>query len=201
MPARMNPRDWDRLFRPNTPRRGGPLWAFTNVLIVGIIIGVFVFGLRFALQYNTERVELLQATQVAQSTAQAATAVATQTAEAGLNATAVAAESEQATLFAGASGMGNVIGNGGNLRSEPVIAPETVLGQVCPGDEVALLEEQSVGTAPWYRIRVVELSTAPECQPARRIPVGNEGWISSTLIGSLRPVPVTEPADAAAPDA
>jgi len=198
LPARTNPRDWDRLFRSNAPRRGGPIWAFANVLIAGIIIGVFVFGLRFALQYNTERVEMLQATQVAQSTAQAATAVATQTAEAGLSATA---QAEQTTLFAGASGVGNVVGNGGNLRSEPVIAPETVLGQVCPGDQVAILEERSVGTAPWYRIRLVELATAPNCQPARRIPVGNEGWISSTLISSPGPVPTTEPADAAAPDA
>lgn len=185
MPARINPRDWDHLFRPNTPRRGGPLWAFANVLIASIIIGVFIVGITFAIQYNAERLATLQATQVAQATSQAQTAVTTQTAEAGQGDPATA----PSPLLDGAVGVSTVIGNGGNVRSQPDLSPETVLGQVCPGDEVAILEQQSPAGALWYRVRVIAVAANPTCQPAQPFPVGREGWVNSTLLNPPSPVP------------
>jgi hypothetical protein len=39
---------------------------------------------------------------------------------------------------------------GGNLRSEPRTVPATVLGQVCLGDRVTVLEGQKIGRDVWY---------------------------------------------------
>ncbi|NJO06777.1 MAG: SH3 domain-containing protein [Chloroflexaceae bacterium] len=53
------------------------------------------------------------------------------------------------------------ISNGGNLRSEPRIAAENVLAQVCPGDEVEVLEQQERDDIGWVRVRV--LLRAADC--------------------------------------
>jgi hypothetical protein len=68
-----------------------------------------------------------------------------------------------------------VVTNGGNLRTEPRIVAETVIAQVCPNDQLAILQRQG----DWVRIRVV--STAPDCVP-NRAAGGTEGWLSVTLI-------------------
>jgi hypothetical protein len=69
--------------------------------------------------------------------------------------------------------------NGGNLRTEPRIAPDTVIGQVCPGDSAVVLENQQVEGIQWYRIRVTTL--AEDCVP-ERVPSDTEGWLSSVLL-------------------
>jgi TolB protein len=72
-----------------------------------------------------------------------------------------------------------VVANGGNFRSEPRIAPETVLGQVCPGDSVKLLEQQDVAGMTWHRVQVQEATA--DCV-ASHISEGEEGWVSSVLL-------------------
>jgi micrococcal nuclease len=67
------------------------------------------------------------------------------------------------------------VNHGGNLRSAPRVAPDTVIGQVCPGDQVAVLDDQ----AGWYRLRVVK--TMADCVP-QRVGAGTEGWMSSSLV-------------------
>jgi hypothetical protein len=87
-----------------------------------------------------------------------------------------------------------MVTNGGNLRSEPQIVPETVLAQVCPGDEVMLLEQQQIGSSLWYHIRLT--TPAPDCV-ANHAAQNTEGWLSSTLLSEPIPAPV---ADAPAPE-
>jgi Tol biopolymer transport system component len=74
-----------------------------------------------------------------------------------------------------------LVTNGGNLRTEPRIAPQTVIGQVCPGDQVALLESRQVDSTLWYRVRLNQL--AKDCDPSR-VAVDAEGWLSSLLISA-----------------
>lgn len=74
--------------------------------------------------------------------------------------------------------LGTIV-NGGNLRIKPQIDASTVIGQVCPGDTVAILEQTSIRTQAWYRIQVTAL--AGNCDP-QRIAIHQEGWLSSTLI-------------------
>jgi hypothetical protein len=69
--------------------------------------------------------------------------------------------------------------NGGNLRSEPRRAPETVVGQVCPQDQVEIMTNQEPVVQGWSRIRV--MTTGPDCDP-NRVSVGVEGWLSDTLL-------------------
>ncbi len=64
--------------------------------------------------------------------------------------------------------------NGGNLRSAPQIVPETVIGQVCPGDQVATLDVQG----EWVRVRL--LTPAADCVDTRAA-AGSDGWVSSAL--------------------
>jgi hypothetical protein len=80
-----------------------------------------------------------------------------------------------------------VVTHGGNLRSSPKIAPETVVGLICPDDQVAFLEGRRLGAALWYRIQVT--TTTKNCDP-KRVAVGTEGWVNSTLL-SAPSAPVT----------
>jgi hypothetical protein len=71
--------------------------------------------------------------------------------------------------------------NGGNLRSEARVAAATVMGQVCPGDQVEVLAQQRAGTALWYKVRVT--ATQVNCD-ATRVAVGTQGWLNSSLLSS-----------------
>ena len=71
------------------------------------------------------------------------------------------------------------VSNGGNLRSETIVATTTVIGQVCPGDQVAILAQQKVGAAFWYKVRLT--ATAADCN-SNRVAVGTEGWLNSSLV-------------------
>jgi micrococcal nuclease len=79
---------------------------------------------------------------------------------------------EQSSVLAEVDGY---IANGGNMRSQPWIAANNVLGQVCPGDQIVILEQQ----AAWVHFRVVWL--ANDCHPDR-VEQGTGGWASSTLV-------------------
>lgn len=81
---------------------------------------------------------------------------------------------EQPSVLAEVDGY---IANGGNMRSQPWIAANNVLGQVCPGDQIVILEQQ----AAWVHFRVVWL--ANDCHPDR-VEQDTGGWASSTLIAT-----------------
>jgi hypothetical protein len=68
---------------------------------------------------------------------------------------------------------------GGNLRSEPRVAPETVIGQLCANDRVAFVSQQFVGNDLWYRIRVIERTA--DCT-GQQVAPGTEGWASNILL-------------------
>jgi hypothetical protein len=70
--------------------------------------------------------------------------------------------------------------HGGNLRQSPQVAPANVIGQVCPGDQVALLDRPA--SPGWLAVRIAV--RAPDCDPTH-VPAGTEGWVSSTLLGPL----------------
>lgn len=72
-----------------------------------------------------------------------------------------------------------VINTSDNLRTEPRIADDTVIGPVCPGDTVAILDEQQPGDVLWYRLQVTSLDG--DCHPAR-VRANQEGWISSVMV-------------------
>lgn len=192
MPARINPRDWDRLFRPGARQRGGPLRALANMLILTVVVGLLGFGVTFLLQYGVSRRQAEATAIVAQAaTSNAAvigtrtvrtTTAATQTAEALVIATTTAVV-EPTPTQPPALGTGTAIG-AGNLRNEPRIAPETVMGQLCIGDQLAFLEQQQVEQTIWYRVRVTV--TGPDCSP-ERVAVGTEGWASVLLTGEPAP--------------
>jgi hypothetical protein len=83
------------------------------------------------------------------------------------------------TASATAAGRAGRVINGGNLRSEPRIAPETVVGQVCPQDQVEILTSQEPPVQGWSRIRIT--TTGTDCD-SNRVAIGVEGWLSDTLL-------------------
>jgi hypothetical protein len=70
--------------------------------------------------------------------------------------------------------------HGGNLRQTPQAAATNIIGQVCPGDQVALLDRPI--SRGWVAVRITV--TAPDCD-AKHVPAGTEGWVNSTLLGPL----------------
>jgi hypothetical protein len=70
-----------------------------------------------------------------------------------------------------------VVTHGGNIRSSPRIAPETVIGQVCPGCKVDLQEQRGA----WYRVHVIQ--TGEQCDPTQ-INKDSYGWVHETLLSS-----------------
>lgn len=183
MPPPISPNDWDRLFRPNAPRRGGPLRALANLLLVGAAVALLgggaIFALRFGLDYAQESASR---TAVANATSNAEV-IATQTART-LTETATAAPAATPTVAPPVViGRSSVVA-GGNLRNQPLIAPETVIGQICAGDQVEVLEQSAAADATWYRIRITE--AGENCTP-QRVTVGSIGWASSTLLGPVAP--------------
>ncbi|MFL5806426.1 MAG: SH3 domain-containing protein [Roseiflexaceae bacterium] len=190
MPAKIHPGDWDRLFAPNAPRRGGPLRALVNVLLTIIIITLLGVGGVFAINYRNNQI----ATQAATATAIAPTiaAIRTQTAEAKANATATYVTSRTATAIAKqptpepSLGAGIVV-SGGNLRQEP--PGGAVIGLIWPGDEVFYIQEQQVGGQTWFRIRLIKPASN---RSGEGVAAGTVGWASGTLVSP--PTPVVTPA-------
>lgn len=168
MPAKIRPSDWDRYFSPRAPKRGGPMTVLIQlVILIGGLAGI-AYGLDYGLGYADERKENATATAVAQGTA---------TIEAQGNAAATA-EALGATATAEiVNGVTGVVLTPANLRTEPRVADDTLIGQVAPGDALLFLG-QRVGAdgLVWYRVKTTS-QTSPEGQP-----IGTEGWISSTLV-------------------
>lgn len=187
MPPKADPRDWDRLFRPNAPRRGGPLRALSNLLIAFVVLGLLGGAAFFALRFGLDRArQAVAMTQVAIETNNAQV-LAQRTAAAERTASAIAAATAAATPTAAPEtllGRGSVVA-GGNLRSAPEVSPETVIGQICPGDQVDFLEQATAADgAIWYRIRVTQ--QGQNCS-AQQVTVGSLGWASSTLLSPPAP--------------
>ncbi len=180
MPPRARPQDWERYFGPGAPRRGGPLRALANLLIAGTALTLLVGGGLVAVRFGLERARVSAgATASAIETSNAAV-LATRTARALASATPPLSSTPVPAII----GRGSVLA-GGNLRSEPRIATETVIGQICPGDAIEFLEQRTAADgATWYRIRVI--ASGGECSP-QRVSVGSLGWASATLLSEPAP--------------
>lgn len=180
MRSRNRPEDWERLFAPDARRRGGPLRVFFNsiigLLVLGVIAGLVFGGVRLVERQRqlaeaqataqTIMAEAATATRVAEDQAAAATRVA---------ATAIAAQTPTAEPI-----LGNTqIARGGNLRTEPRIANDTVVGLVWPGDQVVLFEEREVDGQRWYRLRVEQVA---EPRGGNGVAAGTQGWVSALLL-------------------
>lgn len=186
MPPINDPRDWERLFRPNAQRRGGPLRALGIVLLLGTVLIVVGGGGTFAVRYGLEQSRINAALTAEAVGTQQAAIIATRTARsiAQTATTAALLLAETPTAEGPSLGRGTVVA-GGNLRREPVVADETVLGQICPGDELVFLEQTTLASgAVWYRIRLTAL--AADCTP-QRMGLDSEGWASSTLLSAPSP--------------
>lgn len=183
MPPKVDPRDWDRHFRPGAPRRGGPLRALANVLLIGIAVALVGGGAFFGLRFGLDRIRASNAATAVAIETSNAVVLAARTARA-LDATATAgalaaAPTPTAAPEAAPIGRGSVLA-GGNLRSQPVVSPETVIGQICAGDQVDFLEQSTAADGSlWYRVRITEVAGA--CTP-QRVTLGSLGWASSTLL-------------------
>ncbi|MBC8163109.1 MAG: SH3 domain-containing protein [Roseiflexaceae bacterium] len=179
MPSKLRKEDWEKLFGPHAPRRGGPLQALGTVLLALLLIGGLIAGTQFLLRYQADRQEiaLARATVLAATAFPQATATAlarTATVEALATARAVAA---QPTTPAGL-GLGTVT-QGGNLRREPAIDDANVLGLIWPGDQINLLEQRDVAGQTWYRIQV---TTPAADRSGEGVAAGTQGWASALLI-------------------
>ncbi|HWQ12698.1 MAG TPA: SH3 domain-containing protein [Roseiflexaceae bacterium] len=200
MPSKIRPDDWDRLFAPNAPRRGGPLRALGNLLLLVVLLGLIAGGATFVLRYREQQVASAAATTIAFQTnvAPGLTASAAPTATAAVQLTATRFTIQTATAAAAlgtvvatpatpVAGLGvGVVTAGGNLRSEPRIAGETVVGLIWPGDQVAFIERREVDGQAWFHIQV--LRPAPD-RGGEGVPAGTEGWASATLLSPPTPVP------------
>lgn len=165
MPHKAHPSDWDRVMSPQARPRRGPV---ALLIIMALTIGFLVFiswsaghGLRRYQQYQVAlalTATPLWAEYYAQQTA---------TAQTGSAATALPAPLPDT--------IGSVIGTA-NLRSEPRVAPETILGVLEAGDRVAVLETHTVEDQVWHRISLRETSGA--------VAPGTEGWINGALLAT-----------------
>lgn len=186
MPPRLDPRDWDRLFSPHVHRRGGILRALANLLMVGVVIALLFGGAFLGLRLRDAQIEARIATVTAAVATNEVLIVLRSTQEARDATATVEALTlpSPAPAPADSLGRGTVIA-GGNLRSEPLVVPETVLGQICIGDEVEFLQVQDLADGVrWYQIRLI--STTADCTP-ERVPVATVGWASSRLLSPPTP--------------
>jgi hypothetical protein len=191
VPAKIRPGDWDRLFAPNAPRRGGPLRALVNVLLLFVVIALLGAGSVFAVGYRNQRIASQTAT--LEAVAPTLIARATQTVSAATAAADARATARTATGVASRPTPESTLGSGlvtsgGNLRKEPRVAPDTVIGLLWAGDQVTFLEEQLVGGQSWFRVRLVTPATN---RGGEGVGPGTVGWVSGTLLS--QPTPVAQP--------
>ncbi len=191
MSSRVDSRDWERYFGSRARRRGGPLRALANVLLFLVIVAALGFGGTTLFQYGIEQQQADATARAAQISTQNAEVLAAQTASVAEEQTAAAetavagtaATTSPAATTVAEIGSGTAIASG-NLRSEPLIAPETVIGQLCAGDQIAFLERRQQADITWYRVRVT--ATGPDCAP-QRVTAGSSGWASVVLTGEPLP--------------
>lgn len=178
MPPKIQASDWDRLFAPNAPRRGGPLQVliYTTIILVflGAIGAMFAYGLR----YRNEQI----AQNIAAATAIAPTIVARQTQTAEAEAAFLAERTATALALTPTAepsiGIGEVTQNG-NLRNS---APNgDVIGLLIAGDKITFYQELLVGGDSWFRIRITEGAAD---RPDNAAAIGSEGWVSAILLSA-----------------
>ena len=170
MPSKIRPDDWDRLFAPNAPRRGGPLRALLTSLIAMAVIALLGAGATYALNLRQERV----AQEVATATAYAPTAAAARTAAALVEQQTTATLMTALTATAQAKlptptpagGLAATVANGGNVREAPINGRP--LDQVNAGETVRLLAKTKDGG--WIKITYA------------RNEATITGWVSRTLL-------------------
>ena len=165
--SKIKPKDWDSLFAPNAPRRGGPLRALLYVVSTLILLALLAGGSIFLLNVREER----YAQAVATATVAAATIIPqrTATAQAVLNTTAAAEAARTATAVAAAQTPVPItasVANGGNVREAPVSGKP--IDQVQAGEIVQLLEKDQ--DAAWFKITYSRNGQAIT------------GWVSRTLL-------------------
>jgi len=166
VPSKTNPTDWDRLFAPNAPRRGGPLRALINIILTLVLLALLSGGTMFLLNVRAER--FAQAVATATSAAATALPFRTATAQANLNATATVVSARTATAVVQPTPalLTASVANGGNVREAPVNGRP--VDQVRAGEVVQLLEKNQ--DSSWFKI-----TYARDGQPIT-------GWISRTLL-------------------
>lgn len=191
MPPAMRSDDWDRLFAPNAPKRGGPLRVLINIIIFALLLGALAVGAAWFIGERQQQAERLAATATAYvgTVVPQLTSVAgsTQTVEAQGTATRLALRTATAQAAVNPTGTpepgigsGEVV-RGGNLRREPRIAPENVVGLIYPGDRITFLERRAVGEQVWFRIRVDQPAAD---RSGEGVPAGAEGWASALLLST-----------------
>lgn len=188
MPAKINPNDWNRLFAPNAPRRGGPLQALGNLIILFVVLALVGGGLWYGFRYREQQITsaiqtatVFSATNIPASTATAeAQAQETATRLAERTATAEAALNPTAAPLLGIG----AVNQGGNLRSEPIVADGNVIGLIWQGDQIAFLEEREIDGQLWYRIRLT--APAPN-RGGEGVPATTEGWAAGSLLSPIAP--------------
>lgn len=166
MPSKIDPGDWDRLFAPHAPRRGGPLRALVTLLITALVIALFGAGITYAVRYRDQQTAYAIATATAYAPTAAANRTATAQALAGATATIVARRTATALARQPTptpQALTAAVFNGGNVRERPVNGRP--LDQINAGESVQLLEKTPDGG--WYRITT---------------PRGVTGWVSQTLL-------------------
>jgi hypothetical protein len=170
VPSKIRPDDWDRLFAPNAPRRGGPLRALVNILVVAVAIALVGAGTTYALNLRQERAA--QAVATATALAPTTAAVRTATALAEQQATATLVSARTATALAKIptptpeGGLTAIVANGGNVREAPVNGRP--LDQVNAGETVQLLEKTKDGG--WFKVTYARNGATIT------------GWVSRTLL-------------------
>jgi hypothetical protein len=166
VPSKINPKDWDNLFTPNAPRRGGPLRALLNILATLILLALLGGVAVFLLNVREERT----AQAIATATSFAATNIPlrTTTAQAELDtaATAMTARTASAAATPTPAPLTASVTNGGNVRESPVSGQP--LDQVQAGETVQLLEKNQ--GASWFKITYNRNGQAIT------------GWVSRTLL-------------------
>lgn len=166
MSSKINPNDWDRLFAPNAPRRGGPLRTLINIILTFILIVLLSGVVVFLMNVRAQR--FAQAVATATSAAATAVPLRAATAQAQLNATATVVAARAATAQAQPTPAALIasVANGGNVREAPVNGRP--LDQVKAGETVQLLGKNP--DSSWFKVSY---------------PRGGQtitGWVSRTLL-------------------
>ena len=170
MPSKIRPDDWDRLFAPNAPRRGGPLRALVTILVTVVVIALLGVGTVYGLNYRQERAA--QAAATAAAFAPTVAAIRTATAVVYANATATLVTALTATAQAKvatptpAAGLAATVANGGNVREAPINGRP--LDQVNAGETVRLLAKTQDGA--WLKVTYTRNGATIT------------GWVSRTLL-------------------
>lgn len=163
MPKPAHSSDWELFFGPRAPRRKGPIALFVTMTLLLCFVALLGVGTTF----GARRYEQYTVAQALTATPLWKEYYIQQTA----TAQAKAAPTPAPTAPTSPAATVNAVGN---LRSEPRIAPQTVLGQLAAGDQVAVLEQQAVANATWYRVRVQTTTGA--------LKAATEGWINGSLL-------------------